>query len=122
MPKLAGLHPDKMALTLASSAPEQMAPIFLRLLGAAAVVFGLAFLLYARRRWPWLLTIALMAVALIVALAAAPQLAAGPFSPLLLNLIIVVIAMVGLLSLRALPSASRCLRRAPMRDGKENGS
>ena len=122
VPKLAGPHADELALALASGVPEQLAPAFLRLLGVAEVGFGVACLLFARRRWPWLLTIALMAVALIVALAAAPHLAAGPFSPLLLNLIIVVIAVFGLLSLRDLPSARRCLRRAPMGEGKESGS
>ena len=119
VPKLLALHPDELALMLASGVPETWAPAAMRLLGAAELVFGIVFLLSARRRWPWLLTIALMAVALVVVLVAAPQEAAGPFSPFVLNLLLAALAAVGLLSLRDLPSARRCLRRAPREAEKE---
>ena len=58
-----------------------------------------------------------MALALVGLLVAAPQQVAGPFSPLALNLLIVVLAAVGLLSLPDLPSrATACA--AAQRNGK----
>ena len=62
-----------------------------------------------------------MALALVGVLVAAPQQVAGPFSPLALNLLIVVLAAVGLLSLPDLPSSRNCLRRPPSEAAKETG-
>ena len=121
VPKLLTLHPDELALALASGLPETWAAPAVRLLGAAELAFGTVFLLCARRRWPWLLTIALMALALVGVLVAAPQQVAGPFSPIALNLLMAVLAAVGLLSLRDLPSARNCLRRPPSETAKETG-
>ena len=120
VPKLLTLHPDELALVLASGLPETWAAA-VRLLGAAELAFGTVFLLYARRRWPWLLTIALMALALVGLLVAAPQQVAGPFSPIALNLLMAVLAAIGLLSLPDLPSARNCLRRPPREAAKETG-
>lgn len=113
VPKLLALHPAEVALSLATGIPEPFAPSLLRILGAAEVLFGLAFPFFAHRRWPWLLTAGSMAVGLVVVLAAAPGLIPGPFSPLVLNLSMTAMAVTGLLSLRELPSARRCLRRPP---------
>ena len=113
VPKLWALHPAEVELSLASGIPESMAPSFLRILGAAEVVLGVAFPFFARRRWPWLLTVGSMAGGLLVVLFAAPDLILGPFSPLVLNLSMAALSVIGLMSLRNLPSARRCLRRLP---------
>jgi hypothetical protein len=113
VPKLLALHPDELAMLLAGGVPEQLAPAVLRLLGAAEMAFGAIFLLCARRRWAWLVTIALMAATLIGVLARAPEQIVAPFSPVAFNLLLAVLAGIGLLSLRDLPSARRCLRRPP---------
>ena len=113
VPKLAGPHPDELALIVASGVPDQWGRAAAGLLGAGEVLFGIVFLVWARHRWPWLLTIGMMVLATVAVAAAAPEQLAGPFSPLVLNLSLVVLAVIGLLSLRDLPSARRCLRRAP---------
>lgn len=118
VPKLAGPHPDELALIVASGVPEQWGGTAAGLLGAGEVLFGIALVLWARQRWPWLLTIGLMLLASVAVAVAAPELLAGPFSPLVLNLSLVVLAVIGLLSRRDLPSARRCLRRAPGEKGK----
>ena len=113
VPKLWTLHPVEVELSLATGIPESIAPPFLRFLGAAEVIVGLATPFFAHRRWPWLLTVASMAVGLVVVLFAAPDLILGPFSPLVLNLSMAALAVIGLMSLRELPSARRCRRRPP---------
>ena len=113
VPKLAGPHPEELAMLLAAGVPGAWVDAAARVVGAAELAFGLVFLPFARRRWPWLLTIALMAVTLIGVLAGSPEQVVTPFSPVALNLLLAVLAAIGLLALPNLPSARRCLRRPP---------
>jgi hypothetical protein len=113
VPKLAGPHPDELAMLLEAGVSEPWLRPVTQILGAAELLFGLAFLPLARRRWPWLLTLALMAVATVGVLVNSPSRAMAAFNPVTLNLLVAVLAAVGLLSLRDLPSARRCLRVAP---------
>lgn len=113
VPKLAGPHRDELAMLADAGVAE---PWVTRLTLAAGVVetaFGLAFLPLSRRRWPWLLTAALMVAAMIGVVATSPQVVAGAFGPVSLNLSVAALAVIGLLSLDDLPSARRCRRRPP---------
>jgi hypothetical protein len=121
VPKLAGPHPDELAMLFEAGVPEALLVPGVRIIGIAELLFGLAVPLFAMRRWPWLLTIALMVAATIGALVNSPHRIAGAFGPVTLNLLLGVLAAVGLLSLRDLPSARRCLRHPPNRN-KENHS
>ena len=122
VPKLAGPHPDELAMLLEAGVSEPWLRPVTQILGAVELAFGLAFLPLARRRWPWLLTIALMATATVGVLVNSPDRAVAAFNPVTLNLLLAVLAAIGLLSLRNLPSSRRCLRRAPMELNVENGS
>lgn len=113
VPKLAGPHPDELTMLLEAGVSEMWLRPVTQTLGAVELAFGLAFLPLARRRWPWLLTIALMVAATVGVLVNSPNRAMAAFNPVTLNLLLAVLAAIGLLSLRDLPSARRCLRRAP---------
>ncbi|MEO8083500.1 MAG: DoxX-like family protein [Ardenticatenales bacterium] len=113
VPKLAGPHPDELALLReAGVAAAWERPVVL-ILGALELAFGLAFLPLARRKWPWQWTMGAMIVATFGVLVNAPARALAAFNPVTLNLLLAVVAAIGLLSLRSLPSARRCLRSAP---------
>jgi len=121
VPKLGGPHPDEVAMLLAAGFSETWTTPVTYLAGVVEVMIGLAFFLFARRRWPWLLTILAMAGSGIGVLFTSPHLAAAPFNPVTLNVSVASLAIIGLLSLRHVPSARRCLRRAPESSGpKEN--
>ncbi len=122
VPKLAGPHPDELAMLLEAGVSEPWLRPVTQTVGAVELAFGLAFLPFARRRWPWLLTIALMAAATVGVLVNSPDRAAAAFNPVTLNLLLAVLGTIGLLSLRDLPFARRCLRRAPGKRSVENGS
>jgi len=113
VPKLAGPHPNEVAMLLEAGVPESWSVPLAQAHGMAEVAFGLAILLFATRRWPWVLTMALMAVATVGVLICSPHRALDAFGPITLNLLLAVVAAVGLLSLQDLPSARRCSRRAP---------
>ncbi len=113
VPKLAGPHPDELAMLLEAGISQQWLLPVARIVGTAEVAFGLACLGFARRRWPWLATIALMAAATAGVLVNSPERALAAFNPVTLNLSLAALAAVAWLSLPDLPSARRCLRRPP---------
>lgn len=115
VPKLAGPHPDELAMLLEAGVSESWTRPVAQIVGVAELVFGLAFLPLASRRWPWLLTMALMAAATVGVLVNSPGRALAAFGPMTLNVLLAVIAAIGLLSLPDRPSARRCLRVAPRR-------
>jgi hypothetical protein len=121
VPKLAGPHPDELALLFEAGVPEQWLAPAAQTLGVVELAFGLMLPAFAMHRWPWLLTITLMAAATVGVLVNSPHRAVAAFGPVTLNLLLAVLAAVGLLSLRDLPSARRCLRRPP-KGRSENSS
>lgn len=120
VPKLIGPHADELAMLLEAGVAESWVRPVARIIGAVEIAFGLAFVPLARRRLPWMLTIGLMGAATIGVLANSPQRALAAFNPVTLNLLLAVVATVGLLSLRDLPSGRRCLR-APPKQGLMEG-
>lgn len=122
VPKLAVSHPDELSMMLEAGLSERWLRPATQVLGAVELAFGLMFLPLARRRWPWILTIALMFAATVGVLLTSPHHALAAFNPVTLNLLLAVLAAVGLLSLAHLPSARRCRRRAPSELSVENGS
>jgi DoxX-like family len=111
VPKLAGPQPDELAMLLDAGISAAWARPAAQLVGAAELLFGLAFLPFSRHRWPWILTLVLMIAATGGVLAIAPSRATAAFNPITTNLSIAALAAIGLLSLRDLPSARRCRRR-----------
>lgn len=113
VPKLLGPHPDELAMLAETGVAAAWVVPLTRAAGVAETLFGLAFLPLSRRRWPWLLTLGLMAAAAAGILATSPHRALAAFGPVSLNLAVAALAAIGLLSLADLPSARRCLRRPP---------
>ena len=122
VPKVLGPHPDELAMLLEAGIPEAWVRSLALVIGVIEIAFGLAFVPLARHRWPWLLTIAGMGAATISVLVNSPQRALAAFSPVTLNLLLAALAAVGLLSLKELPSARRCLRAPPEPEAEEKRS
>lgn len=113
IPKLIFQHADELAMIRQAGVLEEAAPIVLLMVGWGEVVFGLAVLVFARSRWPFVLTIFLMLVATLGVAIHSPHFLVAAFNPLSLNLLMMAMSVVGLLSLGDLPTARRCLRRPP---------
>lgn len=112
-PKLLGPHADELTLIRQAGVSGANAPVCAQLLGCGEVAFGLVMLFAFHRRWPLLLTVVFMIAATIgVAIHSASFLRAA-FNPVSLNLAVAVLAGIGLLAGRDLPSARRCLRKKP---------
>lgn len=113
VPKLLGPHADELKLWLDAGFAIETARLLTFAAGVSEVVFGLLVLCFARRRWPWVFTILGMLVATVGVLISSPSFVSAAFGPVSINLQLIALAVIGLLTSHDLPSARRCLRRAP---------
>ena len=114
VPKLLAHHADELAMLRDAGLSGHAVSLALVLAGVAEMVFALALLFCWRSRWPAVLTLALMAMATVGVGVRSPAYLEAAFNPVSLNLAVAALALVDLLNLTDLPSASRCLRSAPV--------
>jgi hypothetical protein len=111
VPKLLGPHPQEVRMLLDAGVTDHWAHRIVTFAGWFEIILGLLVLWQSRKRWPWLLTIGLMAFATAGVLICSPDMAKAAFNPVTLNTLLASMAGVGMLTLRDLPSARRCRRR-----------
>jgi uncharacterized membrane protein YphA (DoxX/SURF4 family) len=98
VPKLLFMHPDELLPLLNAGMPEDRAVLFIKLAGWAEVALGLGLVVLRRARWPYYLTAGLMIVATFTVLLYAPILFHAAFNPTSLNLLVFLLAVIGLVS------------------------
>jgi hypothetical protein len=113
VPKLLYQHADELALIQDGGIPATMASLVVQVLGWGEVLFGLTMLIWFRQRWHFVLTIFLMITATVSVAVNSPHYLAAAFNPVVLNVLMAALAVVGLVASRDLPSARRCLRQPP---------
>jgi hypothetical protein len=86
-------------------------PAAVRLLGGAEIASGVALLGLWRARWLFVLNVLALLGFTAATARTSRRLFLAPFNPVTLNLAMLILAIVGFVTGRALPSASRCLRR-----------
>jgi DoxX-like family len=111
VPKLLQHHADELAMLRDAGIGESAVLPALMTLGAAELLLALSMLLFWRRRWPVALTLGLMAIATVSVAITSPRFLSAAFNPVSLNFAVACLAVIDLIALRALPSASRCRRR-----------
>ncbi len=109
IPKLLFHNFDERLMLAQAGLPSAALPW----IGAGEVFFGLLLLALWRARWLFPANAALMLFALLAVAVRSPSYLTAAFNPVTLNLAVVALAAVGWISSRALPTASRCLRRPP---------
>ncbi|EDL56729.1 DoxX-like family protein [Gimesia maris] len=116
IPKLIARHADELAMLADAGVAASVAPAFLIIAGMAEVVLGATVLICFHRRWPLVLTVLLMLLVTIGVAISSPQYLSAAFNPVSLNLLLAVVALLGLSVMHDLPSARRCLRKKPETD------
>ncbi|HEY7434756.1 MAG TPA: DoxX-like family protein [Methylomirabilota bacterium] len=112
VPKLLARHPTELAMLRDAGLPFSP-DTALVLLGAGEVAFAGVILAAWRARWPFVASIVLMFTALAVVAFNSPGTLRAAFNPVTLNLPVAVLAVIGWVVSRDLPSAARCLRERP---------
>lgn len=113
VPKLIANHADELVMLADSGITEAAAPTVIAIVGAAEVLLGMNVLVFFRRRWPLMLTALLMVLATLGVVLNSPGYLMAAFNPVSLNLLLFVVAVIGLFVMKELPSATRCLRKKP---------
>jgi DoxX-like family len=111
VPKLLQHHADELAMLRDAGIGESDVLPALMTLGVAELLLALSMLLFWRRRWPVVLTLGLMAIATVSVAISSPRFLSAAFNPVSLNFAVACLAVIDLIALRALPSATRCRRR-----------
>jgi hypothetical protein len=109
VPKLLFANPDEQTMIVAAGLPLALLPV----VGILELVFAVLTIGLWRWRAFFLLNGLAMAGALIAVGLKSPSYLVGAFNPVTLNVGVAILSIVGYLSATQLPSASRCLRRAP---------
>jgi hypothetical protein len=113
VPKLIARHADELMMLGDAGISTAAGPGVLELVGAAETVLGACVLFFFRRSWPLALTVLLMVVATVAVAINSPRFLTAAFNPVSLNLLLAVVALVGWIAMKDLPSARRCLRKKP---------
>lgn len=109
VPKLVFADADEQTMIVAAGLPLALLPV----VGILELVFAVLTIGLWRWRPFFLLNGLAMAGALIAVGLKSPSYPVGAFNPVTLNVGVAILSIVGYLSATQLPSASRCLRRAP---------
>lgn len=109
VPKLVFADADEQTMIVAAGLPLALLPV----VGILELVFAVLTIGLWRWRPFFLLNGLAMAGALIAVGLKSPSYLVGAFNPVTLNVGVAILSIVGYLSATQLPSASRCLRRAP---------
>jgi hypothetical protein len=112
VPKLLARDPDEIAMLRDAGIAEPNIGSALGALAVAELALALCLLLFWRRRWPAIISLALMVLATIGVAMVSPRYLSGAFNPISLNTAVACLASVDLLVIANLPSAARCRRRS----------
>ncbi len=115
VPKLIYRHPDELRMVMDAGVSPDRAPAAVMAAGILEVLLGLAMVLAWRARSLFLANVLLMIVATIAVACYSPSYLVAAFNPVVLNLAVLVLAVLGYLASAEIPSAVRCRRTPPGR-------
>lgn len=112
IPKIYRMHLEEISLITKLFPMEQVTVrLFVTALGVSEMLFGIAWLLYSKRRWLFRLQIVLFPLLTISVILANPAYITHPFNPLTFNLSLWILSILGLWVSPDVPTAGSCKRR-----------
>jgi len=113
VPKILLRQRDELSMLRDIGVPLDKVRVFTVLLGVVELLFAGCLLAFWRSRWPALFTVAFAVMATLGVAYESPQYLGAAFNPISLNLAIACLALIDLVSLAEMPTASNCLRTPP---------
>ena len=100
VPKILGPHRDELYLAAIHGLSIDTLTHLLKAAGALEVVFGVMILLLWHSRWPFVISIAVLAVLLVDVAMMAPEYLRAAFNPVSLNLSVISLSAIGFVTAR----------------------
>jgi hypothetical protein len=116
VPKLLARDPDELRMLGRIGLGDGDSGGAMQVVGAFELGLSLVLFVFWRSRWPLVLSIGLMPVALLGVGLTAPEYLSRAFNPVSLNLGVAALGVAALAALPDTPFASRCRRRTPEND------
>ena len=99
-PKILGPHQDEINLAVAHGLPADQLSLWLNAAGIAEVLFGIVFLIAWTSRWPFVVSIVILAMLLVDVAVVAPQYLVATFNPVSVNISVIVLSIIGFITAR----------------------
>jgi uncharacterized membrane protein YphA (DoxX/SURF4 family) len=109
VPKLMFRSVDERTMLAQAHLPISLLPW----VGGAEIAIGVAFLLTWRGRAAFVVNAVLMLLALVAVAVRSPEYVTAAFNPVTLNVSMIALSVMGWIAAARMPSARRCLRKAP---------
>jgi len=113
VPKILLRQQDELSMLQDIGVPPDKVRAFIFFLGVVELLFAVCLLAFWRSRWPALFTIVFALMATLGVAYGSPHYLGAAFNPVSLNLAIACLALIDLISLAEMPTASNCLRAPP---------
>jgi uncharacterized membrane protein YphA (DoxX/SURF4 family) len=111
VPKLVARDADEIAMLRDAGIAADIGSVAVIALGIAELLLGASLLFAWHRRWPPWVCVVLMLLATVIVGVNSPRYFDSAFNPFSLNVAVACLAVIDLLVLAGLPSASRCRRQ-----------
>jgi hypothetical protein len=116
VPKILFAHRDELIPLLRAGIAPDLALTGIRIAGVAEIGLAVLMLTAWNRRWPLLINVRLMIIALAAIEVTAPEFLIAAFNPVTLNLSVIALSVIAYVGGVDIPSAHRCLRKPPERE------
>ncbi|WP_226657135.1 DoxX-like family protein [Pseudalkalibacillus hwajinpoensis] len=111
VPKIWLKHPEEVSMAT-SLLPEAIdASVVVFVMGIGEILFGLIWLFYRNRYWLFKFQMIAFPLLTLSAILAAPHALAHPFNPLIFNVSLFVLSVIGMKICRDIPTAKNCRRK-----------
>lgn len=112
IPKIIATHPEELAMVESafSNIPLQASSIVI-IIGIAEILFGALWLFYKKKKHLFALQVAVFPLLTIAAIIVAPETTAHPFNPVMFNLALIALSLIGYFGSEDVPTAKSCKRK-----------
>ena len=110
VPKIIAKHPEELAM-VQSAIPVSNSTAIVIGIGVAEIVFSLLWLFYKRKKHLFALQLVVFPLLTLAAIASVPETALHPFNPVMFNLALIALSLIGYFSGEDVPTAKSCKRK-----------
>lgn len=110
MPKIIARHPEEFAMVQSVFSESHSTGIVLGI-GIAEILFGFLWLFYKRKKRLFAFQLAVFPLLTVSAIFSVPETAMHPFNPIMFNLALIALSLIGYFSSEDVPTAKSCKRK-----------